>query len=308
MRFIVIGDVSVDLMYFVDSLPVEGSEQPAKRSLIKAGGAAATVAANLASLGHNAKLAARVGNGPFREAALANLSKVGVDLSLLQEDETHPTSSILIFIIAGGERTMISSIGASRYLDATAFKARSLDQADALIISAYAFAGGPSREYALKALAAAKKRQLPVFVDLGTGVIRDVGAELLKDLAGVDYLLMNQHELYTLTGAGSISEGVELLRQAGIERAVIKVGSLGSMVVTPEAEALVEPYPVDDVVDSTGSGDAYTAAFAASVLEGHDLVEAARRGNVAGALVATQVGAQGYLVSADDLRRAAQAK
>lgn len=308
MRFFVIGDVSVDLMYFVDALPGAGEETPAKRSLIKAGGAAATVAANLASLGHKATLAARVGTGPFREAALENLKKAGVDLSQLQEGSEHPTSSILIFVIAGGERTMISSIGASRYLDATAFKARALDQMDALILSAYALSGGPSREYALKALAAARKRELPVFADLGTGAIRDAGTSLLEDLSGVDYLLMNQHELFALTDESSISKGVEVLREAGIENAVIKVGSLGSMVVTPDTEALVEPHPVDDVVDSTGAGDAYTAAFAASVMEGHDLLEAARRGNVAGALVATHVGAQGYLVKPEDLKSAAQVK
>jgi ribokinase len=80
------------------------------------------------------------------------------------------------------------------------------------------------------------------------------------------------------------------------------------MVVTPETEALVEPHPVEDVVDSTGAGAAYTAAFAASVMEGHDPIEAARRGNVAGALVATHVGAQGYLVKPEDLKSAAQAK
>jgi len=303
MRFFVIGDVSVDLMYFVDALPGAGEETPAKRSLIKAGGAAATVAANLASLGHKAKLAARVGSGPFRTAALENLRAAGVDLSMLQEDDERPTSSILIFVIAGGERTMVSSIGASRYLDAAAFKARALDQVDALVLSAYALAGGPSREYALKALAAARKRKLPVFADLGTGAIRDAGVNLLEDLSGVDYLLMNQHELYALTGSNSISEGVAVLRQSGIENAVIKVGSLGSMVVTPDTEALVEPYPVEDVIDSTGAGDAYTAAFAASVMEGHDLLEAARRGNVAGALVATHVGAQGYLVTPQDLKK-----
>ena len=142
-----------------------------------------------------------------------------------------------------------------------------------------------------------------MFADLGTGAIRDAGVNLLEDLSGVDYLLMNQHELYALTGQNSISEGVAVLRQSGIENAVIKVGSLGSMVVTPDTEALVEPYPVEDVIDSTGAGDAYTAAFAASVMEGHDLLEAARRGNVAGALVATHVGAQGYLVTPQDLKK-----
>ncbi len=301
MRFFVIGDVSVDLMYFVDSLPGPGEEMPAQRALIKPGGAAATVAANLANLGHKVALAARVGTGPFRETALANLREAGVNLNHLQEDAVHPTSSILVFVIAGGERTMVSSVGASRYLDAAAFKVRALDQVDAVIVSAYALAGGPSREYALKALAAANKRGIPVFADLGTGAIRAAGEHLLEDLRGVSYLLMNQHELAELTGEGSISSGVARLREYGIERAVIKLGALGSMVVTPETEALVEPHVVNDVVDSTGAGDAYTAAFTAAVTEGRNLIEAAKRANVAGALATTHVGAQGYLLRPEDL-------
>ncbi len=308
MRFFVIGDVSVDLIYFVDTMPGPGEETPARRALIKPGGAAATVAANLARMGHKATLVARVGTGPFRDAALVNLKETGVDLSLLQEDDVHPTSSVLIFVIAGGERTMVSSAGASRHLDAAAFRARSLDQTDALVVSAYALAGGPSREYALKAMAAAVKRKIPIFADLGTGAIRDAGTHLLEDLKGVDYLLMNQHELAALTGEGSISDGVGKLRAYGIERAVIKLGALGSMVVTPDTEALVEPYVVDDVIDSTGAGDAYTAAFAAAVMEGRDLIAAARQANVAGALVATHVGAQGYLVRSEDLEKAVASK
>ncbi len=301
MRFFVIGDVSVDLMYFVDAMPGPGEETPAQRALIQPGGAAATVAANLASLGHKVALAARVGTGPFREAALVNLRKQGVDLSHLQEDDERPTSSVLVFVLSGGERSMVSSASASRHLDAAGFKARALDQVDAVVVSAYALAGGPSREYTLKALAAAQKRGLPVFADLGTGAIRSAGEHLLEDLRGVDYLLMNHRELVELTGADSISGGVARLGEYGIERAVIKLGELGSMVVTPETEALIEPHEVDDVVDSTGAGDAYTAAFAAAVMEGRDLLEAARRANVAGALVATHVGAQGYLVRPEDL-------
>ena len=308
MRFFVIGDVSVDLMYFVDAMPGPGEETPAQRALIKPGGAASTVAANLASLGHKVVLAARVGTGPFREAALVNLKRVGVDLSHLQEDEERPTSSILVFVIAGGERSMVSSASASRHLNAATFKARALDQLDAVVVSAYALVGGPSRKYTLKVLAAAAKRRLPVFADLGTGAIHAAGEHLLENLRGVDYLLMNQHELAALTGEASISGGVQRLRTYGIERAVVKLGALGSMVVTPETEALVEPHVVDDIIDSTGAGDAYTAAFAAAVMEGHDLLEAARRANVAGALVATHVGAQGYLVKPEDLELATSSK
>jgi ribokinase len=196
---------------------------------------------------------------------------------------------------------MVSAEGASRYLDPALFKPRYLDQADALVLSAYALVGGPSRSYAVEALEAARKREMPIFADLGTGAVRAAGRELLKHLRGVSWLLMNQTELLALTGASSLSEGVARLREEGFQHLAIKVGAMGSIVVTPEGEELLEPYPVEDIVDSTGAGDAYTAAFAHAILSGKRPVEAARLANLAGALAATGLGAQGRLIRLEDL-------
>ncbi|MER3556474.1 MAG: carbohydrate kinase family protein [Thermus sp.] len=301
MRFFVLGDVSVDLLYFLDRIPEPGEEIPARRALMKPGGAGGTLAAQLASLGHRVYLAGRVGEDAFRPIALATLEATGVDLSHLQVDPEHPTSTVLLFLVPGGKRAMVSSEGASRYLDPAGFKPRYLDQVDALVLSAYALVGGPQRAYAVEALEAARKRSLKIFADLGSGAVQAAGQELLKPLRGVDWLLMNQGELLALTRTPSLSQGVEALRKEGFTHLAIKVGAMGSIVVTPEGEELVEPYPVEEAVDSTGAGDAYTAAFAHAVLSGKTPVEAARMANKAGALATTEVGAQGKLIRLKDL-------
>jgi len=305
MRFFVLGDVSVDLLFFLERIPEPGEEVPSRRALMKPGGAGGTLAAQLASLGHRVFLAGRVGKDPFAELALSRVREVGVDLRYLQEDLEHTTSSVLILVVPGGERAMVSAEGASRYLDPALFKPRFLDQVDAVVLSAYALVGGPSRSYAAEVLEAARRRELPVFADLGAGAVRAAGKELLKHLRGVSWLLMNERELKTLTGASSISQGVARLRQEGFQRLAVKVGAMGSIVVTPEGEELLEPFPIEDIVDSTGAGDAYTAAFAHAILEGKSPVEAGRLANLAGALAATAIGAQGRLVTLEDLKVAA---
>ncbi len=304
MRFFVVGDVSVDLIYFLERIPEPGEEVPAQRALMKPGGAGGTLAAHLASLGNKVYLASRVGNDPFRSVALCQLEKVGVDLKYLQVDPEQTTSSILILLIPGGERSMVSAGGASRFLDAAEFKAKALDQIDAVVFSAYAFVGGPQRQYAINALDAARKRGLPIFADLGTGAVRAAGKELLDILHGVPYLLMNQVELLALTGASSISEGVHALKGWGLETVIVKVGALGSIVITPSRQELIEPYPLEEVVDTTGSGDAFTATFAHAILQGKDPFMAARLGNLAGSLAATAIGGQGRLITEEDLLQA----
>ncbi|MFN4073028.1 MAG: carbohydrate kinase family protein [Thermus sp.] len=301
MRFFVVGDVSVDLLFFVERIPEPGEEIPSRRALMKPGGAGATLAAQLSSLGHRVYLAGRVGQDPFAELALSRVREAGVDLRHLQEDPDHTTSSVLILLVPGGERAMVSAEGASRYLDPSLFKPRFLDQADAVVLSAYALVGGPSRSYAVEVLEAARKREMPIFADLGTGAVRTAGKELLRYLRGVTWLLMNQTELLALTEASSLSEGVSRLREEGFPHLVIKVGAMGSIVVTPEGEELIEPFPVEDIVDSTGSGDAYTAAFAHAILSGKNPLEAGRLANLAGALAATAIGAQGRLIRLEDL-------
>lgn len=301
MRFLVVGDISVDLLYFLEHIPEPGESLTAQRALVRPGGSGATVAANLASLGNLTLLAARVGQDAFRSAALSVIEKAGVDLRLLQDDSEHATSINLLMLVPGGGRAMIASYGANRYLDASELKLRQLDQIDAVVISAYALISGPQREYAIKVIVAAQKRGLPIFADLGSGAVQAAGWALLDPLRGADYLLMNQSELLSLTRTESISEGIQALRQNGLERFVVKVGSMGSMVVTPDTEELVEPYQVEDFLDSTGAGDAHTAAFAHAIMGGADLIRAARIANLAGALATTAVGGQGRLVTLSDI-------
>lgn len=301
MRFFVLGDVSVDLIYFLDRIPEPGEEVPSSRALMMPGGAGGTLAAHLASLGHKVQLASRVGDDPFCNVALSQLRRTEVDLKHLQSDPEQHTSSVLILLLPSGERSMVSAGGASRYLDPAVFKPRLLEGTDALVLSAYALVGGPQRQYAMSVLEAARKRDLPIFADLGTGAVRSAGRELLDLLRDVPYLLMNQQELLALTEKSSISEGVAELKGWGLENVVVKVGALGSIVITPKRQELIEPYVLEHVVDTTGAGDAFTAAFAHAVMEGKDPFTAARIGNLAGSLAAGAVGAQGRLITPQDL-------
>jgi ribokinase len=107
---------------------------------------------------------------------------------------------------------------------------------------------------------------------------------------------MNERELFTLTGESSISDAVSGLRARGIEQVVVKVGEMGSIVVTPERSELVEAFAIDGVLETTGAGDVYTAVFVAAVVEGHDLLQAAWLANVAGALTTREIGAQRIVI------------
>jgi ribokinase len=302
-QFLVVGDATVDQMYFVDEFPEPGTEVSAYRSTLEPGGSGGTVATVLARLGNPTRIATRVGTDPFAEVALRNLVTSGVDLSLVQRDTSLQTSSVTLLVTPDGQRTMVSSAGASRELDVARLNPASVTEADALVMSAYSLVAGRQQEYALTALRLAAAGRLTTFVDLGTGAVNALGSRLIDHVRGVDYLLMNEHELYEVTGLSTISAAVLHLRSLGIDNIVVKVGENGSILFTPDLSELVEAHPVAGVIDSTGAGDYYTAAFAHAVMDGYDLLTAARMANVAGALNTRSVGAQSVDLDVDLLEQ-----
>ena len=113
-KFFVVGDVTVDQMYFVNDLPDAGGEVTASRAVLEPGGAGGTLAVALARLGNDVLLAARVGSGPFAELALKHVKRAGVDTRLVQTDPVLQTSSVTLLITPDTQRTMISGGGATR--------------------------------------------------------------------------------------------------------------------------------------------------------------------------------------------------
>jgi hypothetical protein len=73
-KMLVVGDATVDQMYFVDALPGAGGEMTALRALMEPGGAGGTMATALARLGHDVTIATRVGTGPFSSSPCATCS------------------------------------------------------------------------------------------------------------------------------------------------------------------------------------------------------------------------------------------
>ncbi len=293
MKFYVIGDVTVDHMHFLERIPVAGEDITPSRTVLLPGGAGGTMAYHAACLGHSVTLAARVGQDPFADVALENLKKSGVQLNALQFDGSVMTSTVTILVTEGAERTMISASGANRYLDVGQINSKPLTSSDAVIISAYALITGAQREYTLNAMQQAKKANIPVFIDLGTGAVNAAGTSLLEMVKSADYLLMNQLELFRITGENSISEALENLEALGLQTVVIKVGALGAILWTPRESELLEGYAVENVLDTTGAGDAFTVAFAHAVLSNFTLSRAVAYANIAGAMAAQAIGAQG---------------
>jgi len=81
------------------------------------------------------------------------------------------------------------------------------------------------------------------------------------------------------------------LRQRGVQCVVLTMGSQGALVMDDSGATYIPAIKVK-VVDTTGAGDAFTAALAVSLSDGFDIKEAARRARIVAAISVTRIGTQ----------------
>jgi sugar/nucleoside kinase (ribokinase family) len=89
-------------------------------------------------------------------------------------------------------------------------------------------------------------------------------------LQQADVFFANRDEVEKLTGKSDPFEGARRLLESGPEVIALHLGKSGSAVVTPEVTFKADPHDVE-VVNPTGTGDTFNAAFVYGLVKGWDL-------------------------------------
>ena len=118
----------------------------------------------------------------------------------------------------------------------------------------------------------------------------------MKALSGLDYFVPNESEAETITGKPvrnleDAKKCAETFLAGGVRRAIITLGSNGSLLATQEGMEHVPAFSVK-AIDSTGAGDAFIGSFAVFLAEGLPERQAVRRANLYAGLSTTGIGTQ----------------
>jgi sugar/nucleoside kinase (ribokinase family) len=105
----------------------------------------------------------------------------------------------------------------------------------------------------------------------------------------LDYLLPNEEQVLSLTGADHLTDGCRVLIERGVGCVAATCGPDGALIADREGAELVPAFAVD-VVDTTGCGDAFSAGFLRGLALDRGRVAAATLGCACAALVATGLG------------------
>lgn len=290
MSVLVVGDLITDVIVIPDGPIIRGSDRKATiRS--RPGGSAANLAVWLGSLGVPVSFAARIGAADVA-AETARLTGLGVT-PLLAGDAELPTGVLICIVDADGERSFLTDRGANLNLTAADVPDHVLDGTSLLAVSGYSyFAPGP-RAAVMELMQAAKARGIATAIDpASVGFLRDVGTEqFLRWTQGTGTIFANQDEAEELSGASDPELQMRTLGRF-YGRVVLKRGAMGAALGGRNGVTLTLPAPQSEVIDTTGAGDAFAAAFIAAELGGGDAEACLRAAIEAGSRAVTTIGGQ----------------
>ena len=86
-------------------------------------------------------------------------------------------------------------------------------------------------------------------------------AELLELLSRVNLLMVNDSEARELSGDHNLLRAARWIQERGPQMVVVKKGEHGAILFTPDLVFYAPGFPLEDVYDPTGAGDAFAGGF-----------------------------------------------
>lgn len=136
----------------------------------------------------------------------------------------------------------------------------------------FVFLGNIDPELQLEVLEQVRRPRL-VACDTMNYWIQGKRTALLKLLEHVDVLLVNDSEVRELSGDWHIHRAARWVLERGPRYVVVKKGEHGAVLVQRDRIFYVPAFPLDDVFDPTGAGDAFAGGFMAHLARTGDLSE-----------------------------------
>ena len=299
-RVLVVGDANPDLILRGDVVPRFGqAEQLLDDAALVVGGSAAITAHGLARLGRPVSLLAAVGDDPFARLVVGDLAAAGVDTDGMLV-RAGVRTGITVVLSTPDDRALLTLPAAIPTLRAKDVR-RTLRTPDLAHVHF-------SSLFLQPALAGELSGLLPELSARGLTTSLDTNADPAGRWRGVtallpqlDLLRPNHPEVCAIAGNPDPVAAATTLAAAG-PLVVVKDGVRGAFAVTSAGHRVTaagEPRPV---VDTTGAGDTFNAAFLDSWLAGCGLDGCLRRAVRAGTFSVTAAGGTASQPDRQDLQ------
>ncbi|MFC3493911.1 ribokinase [Glycomyces rhizosphaerae] len=285
MSVVVIGSANLDLVYEVDRIPSPGVTVLSRGFASFTGGKGNNQAIAAARAGADTLFITALGQDEAADRLAEEARNAGI--TLLDRRVDAPTGTALIFVDRKGENSIVVNSGANAELvDLTEAELAEIAAADVLVLQL-------ETPLATVIAAARAARAADTVVVLNAA---PSGAFPVELLSKIDILVVNEHEAAELAGepAGTGERSLmSVLTVHGCD-VVITLGAEGALVGGWGTTPVKIPAFKVEVQDTTGAGDVFVGAFAATLdhtADERSLVAATEFATAAAALAVQRKGA-----------------
>ncbi|QTR04310.1 bifunctional hydroxymethylpyrimidine kinase/phosphomethylpyrimidine kinase, partial [Saccharothrix algeriensis] len=260
MRIAVVGQIARDLVLVVPEVPDASGTAPVLERREVLGGKGANIAVGAVQLGASATVVGVVGDDEVGRGLVDRLRADGVDTSAVAR---RGRSALIVDVVCDGRWRYLQDLPDSSLVRPEDVRTPAVADADAVVVQL--------QQPADAALAAVRHASGLVVLD---GVAGD------EQLAGADVLRADHREGEQLTGRrissadDAVAAGRDLLAR-GPSVVALEVGGEANVLVWSSGKAVV-PLTDEDVVDTTGGGDAFVAALTVALARGDHPHDAGR--------------------------------
>lgn len=287
----VLGSFVVACSAKVSRLPQPGESLSAEAFTAEAGGKGFNLAVGARRLGASVDGIFAIGTDLFSQLAEAAFAQAGLSSAMLRRIGPK-TGSGIGFTDARGENCLAVYPGANALLTGRhiGLVRQALEEAG-LVLAQFETGDEPI----LEAFALARRAGVPTL--LNPSPYRPIDPLILEHTT---ILVLNQVEAVRMAEALGI-QGLPMspssrdrlaaaLMERGVEMVVVTLGANGAHAYGKGAAPVHRPSFAVEVVDTLGAGDAFTAGFAADLVDGCSVEESLRTGAACGAIVCTRLG------------------
>jgi ribokinase len=285
----ILGIFVADLTFRTDRMPLKGETFIGNSFKIGPGGKGSNQAVANRRAGAETIFISKIGKDTFGEMAMKLYADEGINAEYVWEIADMATGAASIVVNEETSENVIIVVPGA----ADAMVPDDLDKAEAGIAKSAFFMASLEVPIPVmkRGLEVAKRNGVPTILNPAPAAI------LPDEVYGLsDYFTPNETEAAMLAGISvetveQAEIAAKIILERGVKTVVITLGKLGVYVRNAEISQHVPSFDMgEQVLDTTGAGDAFNGGFAHALAEGMSLIEAVRFGSATAAISVTRLG------------------
>ena len=286
----VFGVFVADLCFFADKIPIKGETVLGKNHIVGPGGKGSNQAIAAARLGGNVNFITKIGDDQNAKMALKLYEEAGINTDSIIQDPNQSTGVAGIMI---NEKTGDNAInivpGAAGSLSN-----KDIDNNIEFLKNSKIFLTQLETPYEVTSYALNKAKESGSVTIFNPAPASNINE---SDFKCMDYFTPNEIEASFYLGKKveskiEIEVAAKTFLAKGVQNIVITLGPKGLYFANSSESYFVDAYNLkDDVVDTTGAGDAFNGAFAYALSKNQNNKDAIEFANKVAGISTTRAGA-----------------